>query len=592
MKNITVSVLQIIYGTISLVYGKNGNGKSIILKSMNGTYHRKNEQQIHVKNTPCVVLNEDYLEKPLYSSYYSNNIPIRMSDKLTVRQYVSYYLKCLQCNDKYKCCPKFIYEECPLIFNEFYLNIIDEEVSSLSDGSKNFLKLVLFALTNIFTPIWLLDEPFANLNADIVQLLCNFFKHINKQYGTTIIITTHHYPPCLMDIIDMVSYVKDRNVEFLYPKTLWYKQLSGFLQMDIVDNNVDMNMEKIMNRSSEIQPLDFYKHYRTLPLYYRDNCNFSSSSSSSSSSCVDFKGLQSDTFSYNKYFKSVLTLFTFRLQIDINWVFIISLGVCVILMTLFRHLDNFIYIELEQIRNVHTDIYFFDLMNICVTIITNFILSTYICFLFQNEFYHCNIEIDRGLYSSSTLFMYRLLYGLYIASIVITIGVIVDLVQYDYFTIPSYLFHSFVSIIISVMVGAMLNFVFKNVYIKLVIIFCMMVIRICLVERLVQFMTYTSSSKIGERFYYIILSIIDGGFANFVTFACDFRSTYLKERYNLPYSPDMYGNNRIVVLQYLYIIYDSFIHITAYITLITNICILFLLGLFLYKKFTYVYNGL
>jgi predicted ATPase len=78
----TVSPLEIVLGSITLLYGEEDQGKSFLLKSIAGEYHRRNDikgdkKKITVTNNPAIVYDDsDYasftITSPsLYASYFN-----------------------------------------------------------------------------------------------------------------------------------------------------------------------------------------------------------------------------------------------------------------------------------------------------------------------------------------------------------------------------------------------------------------------------------------------------------------------------------------------------------------------------------------
>lgn len=140
MTQITVSPLKLIYGSITLLYGKNGEGKSTILRNFAGFFHRNNEQKLRAYMKPGYVLKECYSDEDLYSAYFNTGLPLRMDKMLTVREYINYYIKCLKYNEKYKDSPAWIYSNEDLFNSDFFQDILDDEVQHLSDGGKTYLQ--------------------------------------------------------------------------------------------------------------------------------------------------------------------------------------------------------------------------------------------------------------------------------------------------------------------------------------------------------------------------------------------------------------------------------------------------------------------
>lgn len=582
MSQITVSPLKIIYGTVTLLYGKNGDGKSMVLKNFGGFFKRRNEQKLKVSMKPGYVFKEEYIDDYLYGAYFNASLPLRMEKRLTVREYTKYYIQCLKCNDKFETCwDNWIYPNEELVNNDFYQGILDEEIQNLSDGGKTFIQLFLFIMCNRFTPIWLLDEPFITLHRDLVMVFCNFLKYVNLTFNTTIVITTHHYPSCLMDIIDYVSYIENRNILGLYSKNEWYTQLSLHLDDVIDDDVIDRNIDLIINYSSELEFDEFYQDYAVLKLGYIDNFNENFNE--------DFGPIKVDSFNWKHYFKLVYILFSFRFKLDnTDKILIAFFLACFILMTLFRGLDNFAYYLPE-------DYYTFELsnfnnLNLCMNIPSCFFVILFISFIFQNEFYHCNLEVFRGLFPISALILYRILYGCLFGCFLICLDFIRDIFLYENLPVFSYSIHSLLCIVTSNIIGVIFNFVFKNVYVKVVLNFVLNILRLILAQRVLQvtWIEKENFSILFEKFYYIICNLLDVGLTNYNTFAGDIRKSIFNS------SETNWKNLNFYYLNYYYpfMYNDEYIYISSYIILIFNILSLVYLSMFLHKRFIYFYNGL
>lgn len=127
-------------------------------------------------------------------------------------------------------------------------------------------------------------------------------------------------------------------------------------------------------------------------------------------------------------------------------------------MTLFRGLDNFVYYLPE-------DYYTFKLsisnnLTLCMNIPTSFFVILFVSFIFQNEFYHCNLEILRGLFPISALILYPILYGCLFGYFLICLDFIRDIFLHENLPIFLYSIHSLLCTIASNIIGVILNFVF------------------------------------------------------------------------------------------------------------------------------------
>jgi zinc transport system ATP-binding protein len=153
-------------GTITALIGPNGAGKSVLLKTILGLYPYEGEIKI---------FGENHLKMLALVGYVPQNYNFDPVLPLTVYE----FLKISNPQGKIDEVLKEIDIE----------NIKDKNISRLSGGQ---LQRVLFARAILSQPkILLLDEPVSETDIVGQKEFYEIIKHLNKEYGTTILITSH-----------------------------------------------------------------------------------------------------------------------------------------------------------------------------------------------------------------------------------------------------------------------------------------------------------------------------------------------------------------------------------------------------------------
>jgi len=153
-------------GTITALIGPNGAGKSVLLKTILGLYPYEGEIKI---------FGENHLKMLSFVGYVPQNYNFDPVLPLTVYE----FLKISNPQGKIDEVLKEIDIE----------NIKDKNISRLSGGQ---LQRVLFARAILAQPkILLLDEPVSETDIVGQKEFYEIIKHLNKEYGTTILITSH-----------------------------------------------------------------------------------------------------------------------------------------------------------------------------------------------------------------------------------------------------------------------------------------------------------------------------------------------------------------------------------------------------------------
>jgi ABC-type Mn2+/Zn2+ transport system ATPase subunit len=153
-------------GTITALIGPNGAGKSVLLKTILGLYPYEGEIKI---------FGENHLKMLSFVGYVPQNYNFDPVLPLTVYE----FLKISNPQGKIDEVLKEIDIE----------NIKDKNISRLSGGQ---LQRVLFARAILSQPkILLLDEPVSETDIVGQKEFYEIIKHLNKEYGTTVLITSH-----------------------------------------------------------------------------------------------------------------------------------------------------------------------------------------------------------------------------------------------------------------------------------------------------------------------------------------------------------------------------------------------------------------
>jgi zinc transport system ATP-binding protein len=153
-------------GTVTALIGPNGAGKSVLLKTILGLYPYEGEIKI---------FGDNHLKMLHLVGYVPQNYNFDPVLPLTVYE----FLKISNPQGNINKVLKEIDIE----------NIKDKNLSRLSGGQ---LQRVLFARAILVQPkILLLDEPVSETDIVGQKEFYEIIKHLNKEYGTTILITSH-----------------------------------------------------------------------------------------------------------------------------------------------------------------------------------------------------------------------------------------------------------------------------------------------------------------------------------------------------------------------------------------------------------------
>ena len=180
--------LQINSGDIFGLVGNNGAGKTTFLRLCLDLIEAKEGQVLSGELN--VAKNEDW--KNYTGTYLDQGFLI---DFLTPEEYFDFVASL------HKMTKKEIKESLDRFEGFFNGNILDKGkyIRELSTGNKNKVGI---AAAMIFNPkVMLLDEPFANLDPTSRQILSNLLIQMNREHGTTMIISSHD----LDNVVDVCS---------------------------------------------------------------------------------------------------------------------------------------------------------------------------------------------------------------------------------------------------------------------------------------------------------------------------------------------------------------------------------------------------
>ncbi len=174
-ENINLSLAS---GNITILKGKNGSGKTTLLKTI---------INIIEPSVGSIYWKGKLLKKNLYDFYnHVTFIADKTSSltKLTVKDNVNIWKKIFLSNIN----NSQIETALKTLKLENYLN---QKVGTLSLGETKKLEFLRLIIEN--KKVWILDEPFSNLDADSIELMKQTFEdHCTKE--GSIIFSSHHNP--------------------------------------------------------------------------------------------------------------------------------------------------------------------------------------------------------------------------------------------------------------------------------------------------------------------------------------------------------------------------------------------------------------
>tara|TARA_B100000963_G_scaffold234832_1_gene205206 strand:- start:2 stop:607 length:606 start_codon:yes stop_codon:yes gene_type:complete len=174
-ENINLSLTS---GNINILKGANGSGKTTLLKAL---------LNIIEPSTGSIYWKGKLLKKNLYDFYNSTTyIADKTSSltKLTVKENINIWKKIFLSNINYS----QIETTLNILKLEKYIN---QKVGTLSLGETKKLEFLRLIIEN--KKLWILDEPFSNLDEDSIELMKQTFEdHCTKE--GSIIFSSHQNP--------------------------------------------------------------------------------------------------------------------------------------------------------------------------------------------------------------------------------------------------------------------------------------------------------------------------------------------------------------------------------------------------------------
>ena len=170
-------------GEILAIFGRNGTGKSTLLRILFGV--------LHPDHSDIVLNNRPLLRNRLHEFFGFHHQQVFLPKNITVRNLVPLFFPDGEIQNK--------------IFYDPYINRIEKQkVGVLSIGEQRYLQFLL--LINSSHPFLLLDEPFSMTGPRITEIIKE--KILEKKSQKGFIITDHFYKDVL-EIADRIKMMKN-----------------------------------------------------------------------------------------------------------------------------------------------------------------------------------------------------------------------------------------------------------------------------------------------------------------------------------------------------------------------------------------------
>jgi ABC-type multidrug transport system ATPase subunit len=89
-----------------------------------------------------------------------------------------------------------------------YINNLDESIRSLSSGEKQRIKIIRLIIHD--KPIWILDEPTSNIDAELEIIIIKELKRIQEEKKKSVIFICHN--PDIIKYADLIMKIKDNKI--------------------------------------------------------------------------------------------------------------------------------------------------------------------------------------------------------------------------------------------------------------------------------------------------------------------------------------------------------------------------------------------
>jgi len=170
---------QLIKGQILHIKGKNGSGKTSLLRVLCGLYQGF-EGQVDFLGEPIDEAREAYNQSMLFIGHH-----VSVKQALTARENLSWYAKIQPQLDV-----DLIDDALAAVGMAGYEDVQCQQMSAGQKRRVNLARLFMFAPKNYADSVWILDEPFTAIDVDGVQKLEQKIVEYVEQ-GGAVILTTH-----------------------------------------------------------------------------------------------------------------------------------------------------------------------------------------------------------------------------------------------------------------------------------------------------------------------------------------------------------------------------------------------------------------
>lgn len=165
-------------GSVTELIGKNGSGKTTLLKIIAGIRKQDQGQVKYIKNN-----SELSYDKAKAQIIYTGNGEYLIPE-FSIVEYFEFL--------------RYAYKKDKLLFERLYVSLFSEfgidikesgkKIKDLSKGYQNLMEIIGGILVN--PDVFILDEPFSNLDPFFVSIVKNKFVELKKQ-NKTIILSAH-----------------------------------------------------------------------------------------------------------------------------------------------------------------------------------------------------------------------------------------------------------------------------------------------------------------------------------------------------------------------------------------------------------------